>query len=322
MENIYFIVNPKAKNGHCLKLWKTLETKLQQEQVPYLAFFSEYPGHAKELSESLAKKAGGQKIIIAAVGGDGTAHEVVNGAANYPKVDIACIPGGSGNDFCRGFSIPKQPLLALSLLLEDKKRQSLSIDLGEISGGDSKETYFVNNMGAGFDAVVSKKANESVMKPVFNRISLGRLVYVYILINKLLTYKCTPIEILVDGKKHHFNDTWFVTVSNQVYYGGGMKIAPDASPVDGLLNVTVVHNLSRWKLLIVFMSVFWGGHTRFKEVKKFAGESVAISSSSPLLVHADGEIIGNTPLKIRVCRHALSILAGREFKEERAEEMK
>ena len=97
-----------------------------------------------------------------------------------------------------------------------------------------------------------------------------------------------------------------------------MKIAPDASASDGLLNITVVRNLSRWKLLFVFITVFWGGHTGFKEVSTFLGESVSIDSKLPILVHADGEVIGTTPLMIQACRNALNIIAGKNEIEDRA----
>lgn len=168
----------------------------------------------------------------------------------------------------------------------------------------------MNNMGVGFDAVIAKEANESGVKRLLNRLSLGRLVYAYILIKKLITYRCVPIELIVDGRKYKFEAAWFVTISNQPYFGGGMKIAPSAMPADGLLDVTVVHRLSRWKLLLVFISVFWGKHTLFKEVQQFTGKSISIQSPFEILSHADGEVIGHTPLKIQNCPKALKIISG------------
>src|SRR5574342_31266 len=105
------------------------------------------------------------------------------------------------------------------------------------------------------------------MKALLNKLSLGRIVYVYFLLKKLFTYKTSTIDLSIDGKKHIFEQTWFVTVSNQPYYGGGVEIAPAAEPDDGLLNIAVVHQLSRLKLLLVFISVFWGRHIHFKEGK-------------------------------------------------------
>lgn len=311
MDKIYFIVNPNAKNGSCREIWRNIEGNLSEFSIPFLAFFTEYPGHATELAESIALNANGKPITIAAVGGDGTLHEVVNGIADKSNVSLGFIPGGSGNDFSRGFAIPKKAAAALRLLIENHSMASHLIDLGKIQHNELQETYFMNNMGVGFDAVVAKEANESEMKRLLNRFSLGRLVYVYILIKKLLTFRCLPIRIAVDGKEYKYDAAWFVTVSNQQYYGGGMKIAPEALPDDGLLDVTVVHNLSRWKLLIIFISVFWGKHTFFREVEQFTGKSISIRSENNVLTHADGEVIGMTPLHIQTCPKALKIVSGK-----------
>lgn len=311
MEKIYFIVNPNAKNGNCREIWRKIENELKGLDIAYLAFFTEYPGHAKELSESIARKASGAPAIIAAVGGDGTLHEVVNGIAHYPNVKVGFIPGGSGNDFSRGFGIPKRSVDALRLLLEQQQGHLSFIDIGKIRHNELHETYFMNNMGVGFDAAVAKESNESEMKRFLNRLSMGRLVYVYILIKKLLTYRSIPIELTIDGKEYKFDAAWFVTVSNQSYYGGGMKIAPNALPDDGILDVTVVHQISRWKLLLVFISVFWGKHTNFREVEQFTGKKISIKSPGEVLAHADGEMAGHTPLNIQACPKALTIFSGK-----------
>lgn len=311
MEKIYFIVNPNAKNGSCREIWRNIEIELEDLDIAYLAFFTEYPGHAQELAESLARKADGKPAIIAAVGGDGTLHEVVNGAASFSNITVGFIPGGSGNDFSRGFDIPKKSVHALSLIVDKSYGHTSEIDIGKIQHNELQETYFMNNMGVGFDAAVAKDSNESRMKGLLNRFSLGRLVYVYILVKKLLTFRTIPIEVTVDGKVYKYSKAWFVTVSNQPYYGGGMKIAPAALPDDGILDITVVHQISRLKLLLVFISVFWGKHTKFREVEQFTGKSITIESTAEVLAHADGEAIGHTPLKIQAFPKALKILSGK-----------
>jgi diacylglycerol kinase family enzyme len=151
---------------------------------------------------------------------------------------------------------------------------------------------------------------------LLNKLSIGRMVYVSFLLKKLFTYKTSTIDLSIDGKKHIFEHTWFVTVSNQPYYGGGMKIAPTAKPDDRLFDITVVHQLSRWKLLLVFLSVFWGTHIHFKEVKTYTARDVFIHSNARLFVHADGEHIGFTPLKIHLQASALKILTRRKRTEE------
>jgi YegS/Rv2252/BmrU family lipid kinase len=315
MKQIYFIINPKAGNSHCFKIWERVEQQLKVELVSYLAFFTEYPGHAKIIASQIAQKNPEQKVIIS-VGGDGTMHEVMNRTVKDNNITLGFIPGGSGNDFSRGFQIPVDPVEALQVILRLVKQKSVPIDVGEITMADSTEHYFINNMGTGFDAVISYEVNHSRMKALLNTLSLGRMVYVYLLLKKLFTYKTSTIDLSIDGKKHIFEQTWFVTVSNQPYYGGGMKIAPAAEPDDGLFDITVVHQLSRWKLLLVFISVFWGKHIHFKEVKTYTGRDVSIHSPTALFVHADGEHIGLTPLTIHLQASALEVLTRRNRMED------
>lgn len=314
--NIYFIINPQAKNGYCRKVWRKLERILLAKKVPYMAFFTEYRGHAKEIVQSLAVKTEGKKVIMVAVGGDGTIHEVINGAAPFPHVMVSFIPGGSGNDFSRGYRISKKPSRALSALLEQLDQMQVTfVDTGIIKNNKGNQLFFINSMGAGFDALISKQVNESKIKRALNRLSLGKFVYVYFLLENLFTYKKSQINVKIDGTDYTFSSAWFVTVSNQPFYGGGMKISPDASPVDGKLNITVVHNLSRAKLLLVFLTVFWGGHTRFKEVSSLTGRSIQIYSNRPLNVHADGEDIGITPVQITVNHKNLPVIIDNQANE-------
>jgi diacylglycerol kinase (ATP) len=314
LKKIFFIINPKARNGYCMTIWSKIETHLKNKQLSYLTFFTEYPGHAKVLANQIAQK-NLEKTVIIAVGGDGTVHEVMNGIIPFQHITLGFIPGGSGNDFSRGFQIPSTPEEALEVIIRLLKKEAALIDIGEIRMGDRTDHYFINNTGAGFDALISFEVNQSPIKALLNKFSIGRLVYVYFLLKKLFTYKSSTIDLSIDGHSHIFEHTWFVTVSNQPFYGGGMKIAPFAVPDDGLFDITVVHKLSRLKLLLVFISVFWGKHIHFKEVKTFKGQDISIKTATPLFVHADGEHIGNTPLTIKLQRCALNVITRRRCRE-------
>ena len=306
MKKIYFIVNPAAGNGQCLKTWKLLEGILSKKNISYLAIFTEYPGHAKELAWQIASKSHSEEMILVAVGGDGTVHEMINGLIHFPDFNFGFIPGGSGNDFSRGFLIPSNPAEAAEMIIRLSSEPGVLIDVGKITMDE--EYFFINNMGVGFDALISYEVNRSKAKRILNKLSLGRLVYVYFLLKKLAGYKRGNIQLEMEGKHYIFEDAWFVSVSNQPYYGGGMKIAPNASTVDGLFDITAVHKISKIKLLLVFISVFYGKHIYFKGVRTFRGKKVSIRSSIPLFVHADGEHIGQTPLTIELLPGAIRVL--------------
>ena len=309
MKVLYFIVNPQAKNGRCQKVWHKIEKVLERRNVSFQVFFTKGPGHAAEIANKLGQQNEGKETVIGVVGGDGTIHEVMNGISCHPHLKIGFIPGGSGNDFSRGFRIPRNPLDALDFFLRLAGENPVFIDMGKISHKESGEIFFINNMGAGFDAFVATKVNHSPLKKVLNRLSLGKLTYVYVMLKHLFTYRCTQLTLLIDGRKHKIDNAWFVTVSNQPYFGGGMKIAPQANTQDGLMDITVVHNLARWKLLFLFATVFWGKHLGLKEVATFKGKEISIISDQEIYVHAGGEYVGKTPVSISVFPKKAPILA-------------
>jgi len=301
MKPFIFIINEKAGNGTAKKVWNKLKNELEQKKINYQAFYTEYPGHAEELAKQICLEYKTNIKAIIAVGGDGTMHEVVNGIADNPTVKAGFIPAGSGNDFSRGFRVPKSPHEALAFILKNRPNRDQLFDIGNCRvEGLSKNKYFVNSIGTGFDAAVSKLTNESKIKKYLNKFGLGSLAYAGAVIRLLFTYKLTNLVLEVGGVPYRYERVWFATVSNQPYYGGGMKIAPQAKTTDGLLDVTIVYNLSRLKLLFVFVTVFFGSHTRFKEVALHQGARISIDSEDKRLVHADGELIGHTPLTAEV----------------------
>lgn len=308
MNTLHFIVNPKAKNGYGLKIWQKVKVELEKGNLDFHVYFTKFPGHASEIANNIAVASTGKRIVVA-VGGDGTIHEVINGIMHDSRTILGIIPCGSGNDFARGFRIPEDPVLALKQIIQYHEQRREYIDVGKMILNGESEIFFANNMGAGFDAEVASAANKSKFKSILNRFSLGSLVYGTFLIKKLFTFKCSHLDITVDGKEYSFPATWFITVANQPFYGGGMIIAPEANATDGEFNIVVVNNLAKPKLLAVFVSVFWGGHLKFKEVTMLTGKRITISSTHSLLVHADGEICGKTPLKLELLQKVLPVIS-------------
>jgi diacylglycerol kinase (ATP) len=309
MKLLIFIVNKQAGNGKGLKVWNQLKHELEQKKIHYRSFFTKYPNHAGELARQIGSMFEDKVEAVVAVGGDGTINEVVNGMVYYPEIKVGYIPAGSGNDFSRGFKVPKSPLDALSFIIRNKSGKGKLFDIGKCKlQGKTKSSYFVSSLGTGFDAAVAKRTNESKMKKYLNKVHLGSLAYVGALIRLLFTYHLTNVTVNIDGKDLHYEDVWFVTVSNQPFYGGGMKIAPQAKTTDGFFDVTVVHHLSRIKLLLVFATVFFGAHTKFKEIAQHKGVTIRIESDEKMFVHADGEFIGQTPVQVEVQHRKIPFL--------------
>ena len=280
---LHFIINSNAGNGRGIKRWEQFKQDLT---LPYTVHWTQYAGHTllivKEITERATKQ---NPVCLIAVGGDGTVHEVLNGVVHFEHVYIGVIAAGSGNDFARGYETFKTGK-QLEHFIKYPTR-SLHDYGSALFNGTSK--YFINNFGVGFDAFVAMKANESKLKKSLNRWKLGKLSYPYYVISALFTYKPFHLTIILDGKEQKFENVWFATVSNQPYFGGGMKLSPASDTCDGTLEVTVVSNLSKWKLLFVFGSVFFAKHTGMREVHQFSTHSLKLLFEEPIMAHADGE---------------------------------
>ncbi|MBB6176904.1 MULTISPECIES: diacylglycerol/lipid kinase family protein [Anoxybacillus] len=295
---LYFIVNPSAKNGKCKKIWCKIEQRLQRRHIDYHVVFTQKQGDGTKLAQQFAEQKH-EPFILIAVGGDGTIHEVMNGVAMYDHVAVGYIPAGTGNDFARGIKLSTKWNKAFGHMLSsiEHKRDNL-YDIGVFQG--TKRGVFVNNVGCGFDAHISRKVNASKWKHILNRLYLGKFVYVFYLLKELFTYQPTAVQLTVDQKQYAFSRAWLVTVANHPYYGGGMKIAPLAEANDQHFDIVVVDGVSRMKLLGLFVTVFWGGHIKMKEVHIFQGKYIHIRSHASLPLHADGEQIGEGEITILV----------------------
>ncbi|MBO8163419.1 MAG: diacylglycerol kinase family lipid kinase [Brevibacillus sp.] len=294
---IWFIVNSVSGNGKGQKVWKHVERLLLQKQIDYGVMFTEGPRHATEIARRLAKEKSASVII--AIGGDGTVHEVANGLAGS-DIPLGSIPAGSGNDFARGLQIPKQSRQALEKALSGQKRK---IDIVCIN-----DRMFINVAGIGFDGQVAKVTNQARYKRWLNRLGLGNFCYIFSFFNVLFRYQPADVTMVIDEREHTFSRVWMIAVANIPFYGGGMKICPHAQCDDGLLDICVVHGISRWKLLTLFPRVFRGTHIYDDAVTTFTGRRLKILSSKPLPAHGDGEVLGETPLEMAVKQQGLYIV--------------
>ncbi|TCT16293.1 YegS/Rv2252/BmrU family lipid kinase [Natranaerovirga pectinivora] len=283
-----FIVNPNSQSGNGLKIWKKLEGELINRNVKYMVHFTKRPKHASQIARELTKD--NKKTTIIILGGDGTTNEVINGIENPDTVTLGYIPTGSCNDFARGYGLPLKPLDALDVVLNNA-HYIRPVDNGVVVT-DNGSTKFCSNGGFGFDAVISQKALKSKLKKFLNRIKLGKLIYVFILLKELFFYKPMDATVTIDDKTYLFNRLYFVAFTIHPYEGGGMKICPDANPFDQKIDLCVVYDIPKLKILTLFPLIFLGKHVNLKGVKVFQGHNATIKMSKPTAVHTDGESYG------------------------------
>jgi diacylglycerol kinase (ATP) len=299
------IVNPTAGKGAAQKALPIIEDHLKKLGVNYDLEITEYPGHAIQIAQEAGKN--GYDTVVA-VGGDGTANEVINGlmeAANGSQVtaNLAVLPVGRGNDFSYGMGIVQDLEEACKLLVDGKTRK---IDVGFVKGGDYPDgRYFGNGIGIGFDTVVGF---EAAKLPGF----IGGIPgYIIAALKTIFLFFDEPtIRMEIDGEVLE-QPCLLVSVMNGCRMGGSFLFAPDAASDDGMLNLCIAGELTRLQVLGLFPKVMAGTQSEHPAIKMPSGKTIKITAvSGTLPVHADGETICVTghELDIQVLHKQLNLV--------------
>lgn len=286
------ILNPTSGRGHGSRFKKGLEERLRDflgtrtfEIVETIE-----PGHAERLAQQAAEN---QVPIVAVAGGDGTLHEALNGVLGTTTA-LAVLPVGTGNDFSRTIGIGVDLDLALQTL---SSGTLTSVDVGLYRG-----RAFLNVAGAGYDAVVADRINQG-----YKKLS-GKTAYLTAAISTLFRYKPSRITVTVDGEVVREGKCFLCAVCNARSYGAGLLIAPDAVIDDGLFDVVVIDEMSKFVALVLLGKVGKGQHIRSSKVHVFRGSEVKIEADPALPVLVDGELVDPTPAEFRILRRAVQFL--------------
>jgi diacylglycerol kinase (ATP) len=270
MTNYKFIVNPAASRGKGNSIGKWLEEECKRRNMDFNLQYTTCPGEATEIA---AKSTRDFEYIIA-VGGDGTLQEVINGLIEM-NTKVGIIPVGTGNDFVRAAKIPIQQKDALDTVIEGNTKP---IDVGKIG-----DRVFHNGIGIGFDAWV---VDESLKIKKLR----GRIVYLYAIIKTLKAYHAPLMELNFNNKTIS-QKLFLVTVANGVSLGGGIKLTPFAKIDDGLLDLNIIQDVNKFKILQNLVKAYSGEHVNMPQVTMDTCKSIVLKSDDGLAVHADGELI-------------------------------
>lgn len=286
----HFIINPKSSSGRGIRYWWTVKTELDRQQISYTAAFTKYTRHATELANLICTDNPGIKNIVV-LGGDGTVNEVINGIPDFNEVLLGYIPSGSSNDLARSLKIPKDPLKALSNVLNPTKFQYLDHGVISFPGSELPDRKFACSSGMGYDANVCKEVQESPLKKRLNRIGAGKFVYIAIAIKQLITAKPISATVIVDGiNKGTFDRLLLVANMIHRYEGGGLIMAPNADPFDGKLSICLAYGIKTAKTFLILPTISVGKHVNFKGVENFHCKEIEIITDQETGVHTDGEV--------------------------------
>jgi YegS/Rv2252/BmrU family lipid kinase len=295
---VCLIVNPAAGGGKAGRVAPEVERTLRDHGLTVRRADTTDLGHARELALEAARAG----ETVAALSGDGMIGAIAEALRDVPDALLGVLPGGRGNDLARVLGIPRDPSAACATIAAGETRV---MDVGEVSSPGSAQPgrTFVGIASAGFDSEANRIANEA---PSW----LGGLVYAYAALRALVAWKPATIEVELDppGERRSLS-VYSVAAANSRAYGGGMRAAPDAILDDGLLDVGLVESVPKLTFLTkVLPRVFKGTHVQLPFVRVFRCAEVEISSDRPFTMYADGDPIGELPLRVRAVRGAVNVL--------------
>ncbi len=295
---VCLLVNPSAGGGRAGRLAPAVEQALKAQGLTVTRLDTRDLHHARALAAEAAKRG----ETIAALSGDGMVGALADTLREVPGALLGVLPGGRGNDLARVLGIPEDAVEACATIARGIPR---SVDLGVVSDASSGDRghAFVGIASAGFDSEANRIANEA---PAW----LGGLVYAYGALRALLAWRPARFEIELEpsGERHGFS-AYSIGAANSKTYGGGMRAAPDALLDDGLLEVVVLESVGKLSFLTkIFPKVFNGTHVREPSVKVFRASGVTIRADRPFTMYADGDPIGELPVRVRALRGAVTML--------------
>jgi len=250
--------------------------------------------------ENLTRDALRPESVLVVVGGDGMVHLGAH-LAREKEVGLGIIPAGTGNDFARHLGLPLGSIPAATAhLIQALESAPQHIDVGVATSPHGTEHPFACVFSAGFDALVNERANRL-------RLIRGRHRYTVALLIELAQLRPITYTLTIDGVEET-GSYLLVAVANSQSFGGGMKVTPDASLVDGKLDVFTLDPLSRLAFLRIYPRVFRGLHVSDPRVHIRQASSVQVASAG-IVAYADGERLEELPLTVTVEPARLAVYA-------------
>jgi diacylglycerol kinase (ATP) len=272
------VVNPKAGQGAAASLATQVVGFLSSREITYRMIS---PNSAAE-TKSLVREAlqSGEVSKLLSVGGDGLFHLLLQLAVEF-RVPLAVTPGGTGNDFYR-------TLGWFDYELVEYLEHLLSVEPTFVDVGVADGEYFGAVLSSGFDSVVNERANKMKWPK-------GPAKYNVAIALEFPKFNAIKFEIFADEKTLEV-EAMLIAIGNGQSYGGGMRVCPNADLHDGLLDIMILHPVSKLEFLKVFPTVYQGTHIEHPQVEVFRAKKVRIESAA--IAYADGERIGQLPVQV------------------------
>jgi YegS/Rv2252/BmrU family lipid kinase len=307
------IVNPASANGATEEKWPKIASDLRTHFGAFTVAFTESIGHARALAADAAKQ--GTKLIVAC-GGDGTISEVANGIIDSKaEAELGILPAGTGSDFRRTIGISNRVAEAARALRDGHTKTVDAVRVTFINEAGERETrHSINVASFGMSTEVLDRAASGEAKkwlPGFTPRRVGSKIS-YAAATVQTTLAASPVDVLVeidDRSERRLRVAEFC-VANARYYGGAMKIAPDAKLDDGHFDVVTIGDANSFRLLTNAPRLYFGAHLRMHEVTHVLAKQVVArpaNKDKEVRIELDGEVVGRLPSTFQIVPKALRV---------------
>jgi diacylglycerol kinase (ATP) len=307
----FVVVNPKSAGGRTRREWQTLAGTLGLHFPEFEFAFTRRRGDATALVRN-ALGEGHHEII--AVGGDGTINEAVNGFFDADgqissEAVFAFITSGTGGDFRKTFGIEAGTEAGLTRIKSARVRQ---VDVGRVSclGTDGTPTvrYFVNIASFGLSGIIVDSVNRAKIAKLFG----GSFAFAFHSAVAMMTYRPRAVRVMLDNGLDEIASISTTAVANGQYFGGGMRVAPDALPDDGVFDVVIMGASTRARSLADLNQIYTGEHLKNPAVRvvrahRLVAAPIAENRARPVLIETDGESAGRLPATFDILPKALNL---------------
>lgn len=286
-----------------------METWLPSAGIPYEAVLTTRPLEATEIAQRAVRES---RPVVVAVGGDGTLNEVVNGffhnGAPLPTSSkLAMIPLGTGGDFRRTLRISTDTKQAVDVLRNGLVRR---LDAGcvtyQTADGATAARHFINIADAGLGGDVVYQMGNGTKR-------FGSVSYRLASFRALLGYRNRPMTVVIDNATYELPKAQQVVVANCQYFGGGMQMAPSASPTDGVFDVILIKDAGKIESIRGINDLMAGRHLDNvnPHYELVYGKRVSVTSPHRVRLDIDGEAVGFLPALFEIQPAAIEFITPR-----------
>jgi diacylglycerol kinase (ATP) len=307
----FVVVNPHSGGGRTRRDWKDIERNLRAAYPLMSVVATRKRGDATALVRA-ALREGHHEIV--AVGGDGTINEAVNGFFDAdgpiaPDAVFGFVTSGTGGDFRKTFGIAAGHAAAIARL---KTAPVKAVDIGRLSclsrRGEPVVRYFINIGSFGLSGAVVDSVNRARIAKLFG----GSFAFAFHSLAALMRYGERTVRIRVDGDYDEIASISTVAVANGQFFGGGMRVAPNARPDDGLFDVIIMGGTKKSRAMADMKQIYTGDHLKNPAVRALRGARVvavpvAETRGRPVLIELDGESAGRLPATFEILPRALNL---------------